>query len=132
VRLDDVETFCNFSILICAVCWNHSVVCVFQTELQCMLYIPMALRTSPLLTLLYTAQHKNVSLLCQTLYCHSFYFKSVSLCVFTSFMQLSFHLHFYHFLSQSVPHCSRAHDLIHNHPRNTSLLNMEVYLYIFP
>jgi hypothetical protein len=49
-------------------CWNHTVTCVFPTKFLCMLYVPVALKTSSLLSLLCTTQHKNVSLLCWTLY----------------------------------------------------------------
>jgi hypothetical protein len=62
----------NFSVLIraeCDVapsCWKHT--CVFPTKLPCMRYVPTALKISPLLALLYITQHKDVSLLCRTLY----------------------------------------------------------------
>jgi hypothetical protein len=78
VRLDNAGTFhttspYSFVWYVRPSCWNHTAACVFPTKLPCMVYIPMALKTSPCFTLLYTTQHKNASLLCWTMYFKTLY-----------------------------------------------------------
>jgi hypothetical protein len=70
----------NFSVLIRAVCdvasscWYHTLTYVFQNKLLCMLYVPMTLKTSPLLELL-LLNIKTSSLLSRTLYIRNRYKK---------------------------------------------------------
>jgi hypothetical protein len=47
---------------------NHTVTRAFPTKLLCMLYVPMTLKTSSIISLLYTAKCKNVHLHYRTMF----------------------------------------------------------------